>query len=54
MAADLHETLAPVEHLGATSATSNADPWWDYKLGAGRDANALMAHLWSLMAKAPS
>ena len=47
MMADVSGTLAPVDHLGPVSATFDADPWWDYKLGAGRDVNALMAHLWS-------
>ena len=47
MAADVPATLAPLEHFGA-SATVDADPWWDYQLGAGRDVNAILAHLWRI------
>ena len=46
MASDVPETLAPLERLAATPATFDTDPWWDYQLGAGRDVDALMAHLW--------
>jgi hypothetical protein len=47
MGADVADALAPLGHLRAIDATFNSDPWWDYPLGAGRDVNALMAHLWS-------
>ena len=44
MLADVPETLSPLEQLedGGTGATAD-DPWWDYQLGAGRDAAALLS-----------
>jgi hypothetical protein len=36
-----------VSHLGAASAGFNADPWWQYHLAAGRDADALLRDVWS-------
>lgn len=51
MASDVPETLAPLERLAAAPATFDTDPWWDYQLGAGRDVDAIMAHLWSRVAK---
>jgi tetratricopeptide (TPR) repeat protein len=50
MASDVAGTLAPVTRLRASPATFDADPWWDYQLGAGRDVDALMAHLWARVA----
>lgn len=47
MAADVADTLAPLERLGAGGASFDADPWWQYQLGAGRDVNPLMIHLWA-------
>ena len=49
MAADVPRALSPLERLGASDA--EADPWRDYLMGAGRDANPLMAHLWARVPK---
>jgi tetratricopeptide (TPR) repeat protein len=45
--ADMAASLAPVERLGAKSASFSADPWWQYHLAAGRDADALLKALWA-------
>jgi tetratricopeptide (TPR) repeat protein len=47
MAADVPAALAPLELLGTGVLTLTDDPWWQYKLGAGRDVDPLMAHLWT-------
>jgi tetratricopeptide (TPR) repeat protein len=43
---DVLATLAPLERLGARSAVFTADPWWQYHLCAGRDAEDLLKALW--------
>jgi hypothetical protein len=40
-------TLGPVERLGARTTVFTADPWWQYHLAAGRDANALLKAVWA-------
>lgn len=47
LGADVAATLAPVQRLGAGSAAFTADPWWQYHLGAGRDADELLKALWA-------
>ncbi len=47
LGADVPATLAPVQRLGARSAVFTADPWWQYHLGAGRDAEDLLKALWA-------
>ena len=45
--ADVPETLAPVEQLGGRSEVFTADPWWQYYLCSGRDADELLKALWA-------
>jgi tetratricopeptide (TPR) repeat protein len=47
MAADVPRGLTIVQKLGPRSGLDSADPWRDYRIGAGRDVNALMAALWA-------
>jgi tetratricopeptide (TPR) repeat protein len=47
LGADVVATLAPVDRLGAGSAVYTADPWWQYHLCAGRDADDLLKELWA-------
>ena len=47
LGSDVAATLAPVERLGARSAVFTADPWWQYHLAAGRDADDLLKALWA-------
>jgi tetratricopeptide (TPR) repeat protein len=51
MAADMPGALSFVQKLGPRSQAYEADPWRDYKIGAGRDANDLLAALWTSVAK---
>ena len=43
---DVSLTLAPIERLGASSAVFTSDPWWQYHLAAGRDADFLLRAMW--------
>ena len=45
--ADIPATTAPIERLGARSLDSNSDPWWQYEMGAGRDADLLLKTMWA-------
>jgi tetratricopeptide (TPR) repeat protein len=51
MLADVPQTLAPLEQLRDDRAARDADPWWDYSLGAGRDVEQLLAALWAGVTK---
>jgi tetratricopeptide (TPR) repeat protein len=44
---DVAATLKPVAHLGVDTAVFTADPWWQYHLAAGRDAEALLRGMWA-------
>ncbi len=44
---DISAALSPVARLGERSAVSTADPWWQYHLCAGRDAEELLRALWA-------
>ena len=46
MSADVTDALEQLADLDGTQADDESDPWWSYQLGAGRDADALMAALW--------
>ena len=46
LGSDVSATLAPVNHLGAETAAFNADPWWQYHLAEGRNADALLRDVW--------
>jgi tetratricopeptide (TPR) repeat protein len=44
---DIPAALAPIQGLGPRSAVFTADPWWQYHLGAGRDAEDLVRAMWA-------
>lgn len=46
MLGDIPQALAALEHIGREDPAP-PDPWWYYRLGAGRDVKALLAALWS-------
>ena len=54
MTANVPDTLAPLGGLAGARLTLDGDPWWQYRLGAGRDVTPLMTHLWKRLAKNPS
>lgn len=45
--ADVPEALVPLESLGGRSEVFTADPWWQYYLCSGRDADDLLIALWA-------
>jgi tetratricopeptide (TPR) repeat protein len=49
LGSDLPASLLHVDRLGARTAVFTADPWWQYHLCAGRDADDLLTALWSSM-----
>lgn len=44
---DVAATLTPIEKLGPRSAVFTADPWWQYHLCSGRDADDLLRAMWA-------
>jgi tetratricopeptide (TPR) repeat protein len=50
---DVPATLAPLERLGARAAVFTADPWWQYHLAAGRDADVLLKAMWARVPRKP-
>lgn len=53
MSSDVPGALALAQKLGDRTAKYDADPWWNYNLGAGRDVDDLMAALWSRVTAKP-
>jgi hypothetical protein len=51
MLADVREALGPLQQLAGSAARSDKDPWLDYELGAGRDADALLTAVRSRVPK---
>jgi tetratricopeptide (TPR) repeat protein len=51
MNSEVAAALTLVQKLGDRTAAFDADPWWNYNLGAGRDVDALMAALWARLSK---
>ena len=47
MLADAPAALAPLDRLPWDETSDKADPWQDYRLGAGRSAANLLASLWA-------
>jgi tetratricopeptide (TPR) repeat protein len=47
LGSDVASALAPVQRLSPRSLVFEADPWWQYQLGAGRDEDALMSEMWA-------
>jgi hypothetical protein len=45
LAADVPAALAPISHLDRS--TTARDPWWQYHLAAGRDADDLLRDMWN-------
>jgi hypothetical protein len=48
---DVSAALAHVRRLGEAAARADAtvDPWWIYRLGAGRNADTLLEKIWATM-----
>ena len=46
---DVPATLEPIEQLDKSSTAH--DPWWQYHLAAGRDADDILRDMWSKVAK---
>ena len=51
MLADVREAVGPLQQLARGAARSDEDPWLDYELGAGRDADALLTAVRSRVPK---
>jgi tetratricopeptide (TPR) repeat protein len=51
MLADVPKTLSWLTPVTTDAALAGSDPWLDYSLGAGRDANRLLADLWAGVAR---
>jgi tetratricopeptide (TPR) repeat protein len=47
LGSNVNAALESLRHLDARTADFQADPWWAYHLGAGRDADELLKALWA-------
>jgi tetratricopeptide (TPR) repeat protein len=47
MTGDVGAAVSFAQRLGLRSQILSSDPWWSYRLGAGRDAAALMSAVWA-------
>jgi tetratricopeptide (TPR) repeat protein len=47
MTSDVNAAVSFAQRLGPRSRELSSDPWWSYRLGAGRDAAALIGGLWT-------
>lgn len=47
--ADVDGALGPIRQLEVSNARVDRgmDPWWNYSIGLGRNADALLADMWS-------
>jgi hypothetical protein len=44
---DVPGALTPIGRLGDSTAAFSADPWWQYQLCSGRDAEPVLRSLWA-------
>jgi tetratricopeptide (TPR) repeat protein len=49
LSANVDAALEPIQKLGGESVRLTADPWWDYHLASGREADHLMAGVWAML-----
>jgi hypothetical protein len=45
--ADVQASMVAIGRLGSRSLNEDSDPWWQYGMGAGRDADLLLKNMWA-------